>query len=49
LDEKGNRIINSNGCVLEGSDVNKVKIGNYSVGWCKNGPRGVIDETLLSS
>ena len=23
-------------------------VGQYAVGWCKTGPRGVIDQTLLS-
>jgi hypothetical protein len=26
----------------------KIDIGMYAVGWCKNGPQGVIDQTLLS-
>ena len=27
---------------------NKIDLGVYAVGWCKNGPKGVLDETLLT-
>jgi hypothetical protein len=42
---KGNKLPNSNGCVLKSED--KVDIGLYASGWCKSGPQGVIDQTLL--
>lgn len=48
LDEGNNRIANSNGCVLQSPSSDRLSIGQYAVGWCKSGPRGVIDETLLS-
>lgn len=42
---KSNSIANSNGCLTNGED--KVALGNYASGWCKTGPQGVIDQTLL--
>lgn len=47
LDRQKNSIANSDGCLLNDSR-DKVDIGMYAVGWCKNGPQGVIDQTLLS-
>jgi hypothetical protein len=42
---KSERKVNhSNGCVVQ---EDKIDIGTYAVGWCKNGAKGVIDETLL--
>lgn len=37
-------MLNSNGCVFDHNG--KIQIGHYAVGWCKSGPKGVIDETL---
>lgn len=42
---KSNQIPNSNGCLINNQE--KVMIGNYASGWCKTGPQGVIDQTLL--
>ena len=36
---------NSDGCVI--GRKGKLDLGVYAVGWCKTGPRGVLDETLL--
>lgn len=43
---KSNKISNSNGCVINDSS-DKVLLGRYASGWCKTGPQGVIDQTLL--
>ena len=39
--------MHSDGCVIKGRE-NKIELGTYAVGWCKNGPKGVLDETLLT-
>lgn len=36
---------NSDGCVINSKG--NIDIGTYAVGWCKSGPQGVIDQTLL--
>lgn len=41
-----NQITHSNGCIIKD---NKVAIGQYAVGWCKNGAKGVIDQTFLTA
>ena len=46
-DSEKKKVSNSDGCVIK-IDEKKIDIGSYAVGWCKNGPKGVIDETLLS-
>jgi hypothetical protein len=40
-----NKVPNSNGCLMNKDK--KVEIGKYVSGWCKSGPHGVIDQTLL--
>ena len=39
-----NSLHNSDGCIIRNG---KISIGEYTVGWCKNGAKGVIDETYL--
>jgi len=41
----GNKFPNSNGCIVK--DGEKLEVGKYASGWCKTGPQGVIDQTLL--
>ena len=45
FDTASKKVNNSNGCVVNQSGT--VSVGNYATGWCKSGPKGVLDETLL--
>jgi hypothetical protein len=42
---KQNKLLNSNGCIV--NETERVQIGKYASGWCKSGPQGVLDQTLL--
>jgi hypothetical protein len=46
FDPIANKLKHSNGCMV--NENGKVESSSYAVGWCKNGPKGVLDETLLS-
>ena len=41
-DRREKKLKHSNGCVVKINE-NKIDIGTYAVGWCKNVPKGVLD------